>query len=303
MTTATFEKSIAYDRETRDFAARLNGELIGYFGNYSDAENALDQVAYDQLAVSATPSAAELDGGSDADTMAEEVAAAVVAPETTMVSIVEPGLVDANIQVWPHSTVELVEHQPTANIWYALLVDGRHHNLVMQKHTIGRDYLISALNRALGQVEAAIEALNPQSEPASEPTCPYCDDTGLIPNGSGTGDASGGWADTCECQDPEPPAPTPAPAPAPQPPYGPQRPFPLTDTAELAAELSAVEGLDLGVACALAAAHLGHITREAGRAPLHCRVCGSDTHLTSACPVAPAPARGYVTRLRRDLGW
>ena len=79
MTTATFEKSIAYDRETRDFAARLNGELIGYFGNYSDAENALDQVAYDQLMDGVALTAAELDGGSDADTMAEEVAAAVVA--------------------------------------------------------------------------------------------------------------------------------------------------------------------------------------------------------------------------------
>ena len=80
MTTATFEKSIAYDRETRDFAARLNGELIGYFGNYSDAENALDQVAYDQLADGVALTAAELDGGSDAGTMAEEVAAAVEAP-------------------------------------------------------------------------------------------------------------------------------------------------------------------------------------------------------------------------------
>ena len=170
MTTTTFDKSIRYDRATGDFAAYLDDNYIGHFTNHHDAEVALDQVAYDQLA-----------DGSDADTMAEEVAAAVVAPETTMVSIVEPGLVDANIQVWPHSTVELVERQPTANIWYALLVDGRYHNLVMKKHTIGRDYLISALNRALGQVEAAIEALNPQpAEPTPTPRCPYCDDTGLI---------------------------------------------------------------------------------------------------------------------------
>ena len=180
MTTTAFEKSIAYDRETRDFAARLNGEYIGSFSTHAAAEAALDQVAYDQLMDGVALTAAELDGGSDADTMAEEVAAAVL-PETAMVSIVEPGLVDANIQVWPHSTVELVEHQPTANIWYALLVDGRYHNLVMKKHTIGRDYLISALNRALGQVEAAIEALNPQpAEPTPTPRCPYCDDTGLI---------------------------------------------------------------------------------------------------------------------------
>ena len=80
MTTATFEKSIAYDRETRDFAARLNGEYIGSFSTHAAAEAALDQVAYDQLADGVALTAAELDGGSDADTMAEEVAAAVEAP-------------------------------------------------------------------------------------------------------------------------------------------------------------------------------------------------------------------------------
>lgn len=111
MTTATFDKSIRYDRATGDFAAHLNGELIGFFGKYSDAENALDQVAYDQL----------MDGGSDADVMAEEARAAVAAP-------------------------------------------------------------------------AGLEA-----------ACEHCDDTGLIPNGSGTGDQCGGWADTCECQNPPPP--------------------------------------------------------------------------------------------------
>jgi len=72
----------------------------------------------------------------------------------------------------------------------------------------------------------------------------------------------------------------------------------LTDTAELAAELSAVEGLDLGVACALAVAHLGHITRDAARVNwsdrVHCRTCGSDRHLTSACPITAPPARGYA---------
>ena len=121
MTNTTFDKSIRYDRETRDFAAYLNGELIGYFGKYSDAENALDQVAYDQLMDGVALTAAELDGGSDADVMAEEVAAAVAAP-------------------------------------------------------------------------AGLEA-----------ACEHCDDTGLIPNGSGTGDQCGGWADTCECQNPPPP--------------------------------------------------------------------------------------------------
>lgn len=40
--TTTFEKSIRYDRETRDYRATLDDNLIG-------AEVALDQVAYDQL--------------------------------------------------------------------------------------------------------------------------------------------------------------------------------------------------------------------------------------------------------------
>ena len=267
MTTATTtDKSIRYDRASRDWAAYLNGEYIGSFSTHAAAEAALDQVAYDQLADGVALTAAELDGGSDADTMAEEVAAAVVAPDALTVD----------------QALTLLAAINTAHR-NGLDVSGMRGWLSSHGHATVLD--------ASGAYRLAA------------PRCPYCDDTGLIPNGSGTGDASGGWADTCECQDPEPPAPTPAPAPAPQPPYGPQRPFPLTDTAELAAELSAVEGLDLGVACALAAAHLGHITREAGRAPLHCRVCGSDTHLTSACPVAPAPARGYVTRLRRDLGW
>jgi len=129
MTTAiTFDKSIRYDRASRDWAAYLNGEYIGSFSTHAAAEAALDQVAYDQLADGVALTAAELDGGSDADECAEDVAAAVAAP-------------------------------------------------------------------------AGLEAV----------VCEYCDGTGLIPNGSGTGDQGGGWADTCECQDPEPPAPPPPP--------------------------------------------------------------------------------------------
>ena len=81
MTTATTtDKSIRYDRASRDWAAYLNGEYIGSFSTHAAAEAALDQVAYDQLADGVALTAAELDGGSDADTMAEEVAAAVEAP-------------------------------------------------------------------------------------------------------------------------------------------------------------------------------------------------------------------------------
>ena len=62
MTTATsFTKEIAYNRETRDFRATLDDNLIGYFATYHDAENALDQIAYDLLADGAALSAAQLE--------------------------------------------------------------------------------------------------------------------------------------------------------------------------------------------------------------------------------------------------
>jgi len=63
MTTTTFEKTIAYDRNSRVFRATLNGELIGYYPMYSAAEAALDQVAYDLLMDAQCATAAELDGG------------------------------------------------------------------------------------------------------------------------------------------------------------------------------------------------------------------------------------------------
>lgn len=69
--TTTFEKSIRYDRETRDYRATLDDNLIGYFATYHDAEVALDQVAYDQLMDGIALTGAEPDGGSDVDAMAD----------------------------------------------------------------------------------------------------------------------------------------------------------------------------------------------------------------------------------------
>ena len=77
----------------------------------------------------------------------------------------------------------------------------------------------------------------------------------------------------------------------------------LTDTAELAAELSRIDGVPLSEARELAAAHLGHIVRINWSDRVHCRTCGSDRHLTSACPITAPPARDFIARLRRDLGW
>jgi hypothetical protein len=42
-------KTIQYDRQTRDFAAYLDDNFIGYFATYHDAEVALDELAYEQL--------------------------------------------------------------------------------------------------------------------------------------------------------------------------------------------------------------------------------------------------------------
>lgn len=79
MTTATsFTKEIAYDRETRDFRATLDGNYIGHFDSYYEAEVALDQVAYDMLMDGQCTTATELDGGSDIDTIAADHV--VVAP-------------------------------------------------------------------------------------------------------------------------------------------------------------------------------------------------------------------------------
>jgi hypothetical protein len=44
------EREIKYDRVTKDFAAYLDGRLIGYFSSYHAAEVALDELVYDELA-------------------------------------------------------------------------------------------------------------------------------------------------------------------------------------------------------------------------------------------------------------
>jgi len=64
-TTTTFEKSIAYDRASKDYKATLDGNLIGYFGSYHAAEEALDDVAYDMLIHGDCATATELDAGAE----------------------------------------------------------------------------------------------------------------------------------------------------------------------------------------------------------------------------------------------
>jgi len=43
------ERTIRYDRETRDFAAYVDDVLIGFFGSYLAAELACDAYVFDTL--------------------------------------------------------------------------------------------------------------------------------------------------------------------------------------------------------------------------------------------------------------
>lgn len=44
-----FQKQIAYDRQTKDFAMYLDGELTGYARTYLEAEISLNELAYELL--------------------------------------------------------------------------------------------------------------------------------------------------------------------------------------------------------------------------------------------------------------
>ena len=45
----TYEKSISYDRETRDYAMYLDGELVGFARNHHEAEVTLDQLVFELM--------------------------------------------------------------------------------------------------------------------------------------------------------------------------------------------------------------------------------------------------------------
>lgn len=46
---APITKTISYDRASKDFRAELDGELVGYFGSYHEAEVELDRLVSEQL--------------------------------------------------------------------------------------------------------------------------------------------------------------------------------------------------------------------------------------------------------------
>lgn len=59
MTTPTYTKETAYDRETKDYAMHLNGELVGFARTYHEAEVTLDQLVYELLATQQAPYSSE----------------------------------------------------------------------------------------------------------------------------------------------------------------------------------------------------------------------------------------------------
>lgn len=44
-----YRKEIVYDRETRDYAMYLDGELVGFARTYHEAEVALDQLVFELM--------------------------------------------------------------------------------------------------------------------------------------------------------------------------------------------------------------------------------------------------------------
>jgi hypothetical protein len=165
MTTQTaatpFAKEICFDCETHDYRATLDGQLIGYFKTANAAEVELDRVAHDWLTHGYDRTAAEPDGGASGDVPANAEPA-----RFATVTVKATRSYERTITVFANSTVELVKHEPadSANVWMALLVDGRHYNLAMWKHTLGRPELTEALNQALSDVQAVISALAPDPD-------------------------------------------------------------------------------------------------------------------------------------------
>jgi hypothetical protein len=52
-----YRKQIAFDRETKDFAMYLDGELVGYARTYLEAEVTLNQLVYELLSSGTFPKA------------------------------------------------------------------------------------------------------------------------------------------------------------------------------------------------------------------------------------------------------
>ena len=54
-----YRKEIVYDRETRDYAMYLDGELVGFARTYHEAEITLDQLVFELMSGAAMAAATE----------------------------------------------------------------------------------------------------------------------------------------------------------------------------------------------------------------------------------------------------
>lgn len=71
-------REIKYSRATRDYDCYVNGQYVGSARNYSEGEALCDEIVYNMIADEACLTAAQLDGGSDPDACAVDVAALVI---------------------------------------------------------------------------------------------------------------------------------------------------------------------------------------------------------------------------------
>ena len=60
-----YRKEIVYDRESRDYAMYLDGELVGFARTYHEGEVTLDQLVFDLLSGGAVPDDQPADDFSD----------------------------------------------------------------------------------------------------------------------------------------------------------------------------------------------------------------------------------------------
>jgi hypothetical protein len=76
--TTEISREIKYSRATRDYDCYVNGQYVGSARNYSEGEALCDEIVYNMIADETCLTAAQLDGGSDADACAVDAAALVI---------------------------------------------------------------------------------------------------------------------------------------------------------------------------------------------------------------------------------
>mgnify|MGYP006946108090 CR=1 FL=1 len=119
-TDATYRKEIVFDRESRDYAMRLDGELVGYARTYHEAEITLDELVFELLSSGATATATQLDGGSDVDECAAEVVGMLV--EVAQTEVAHTGAPDCCCDACMRTSYAYLNTLPSLPVDVAALV-------------------------------------------------------------------------------------------------------------------------------------------------------------------------------------